>query len=223
MRSITSVTHDPTALVAEAGPARIDPLAPAPRGTWFGHGVRVRRRTGPHRRHTDANPVCTERFCVDRRGGVLTVVHDLTSRRDLRRARPDAGRAGSRPGFCAASASSSWSSPVWCVRPSTAVGRLAAVLPQLHRHDSRTASLPFAPIHERAAQLVDGCQPDRPRIVLRLLSAADGRDRNRRLGNGSERPHDAAAGSGRHRMRRPLRTLCCDAPTYRCPTVMPTP
>ena len=69
----------PTALVTEAGPAQIDPLAPAPRGMWFGHGVRVSRRRGSHRPHTDSDSVCTRRFCVGRRGDLLMVEHDLTS------------------------------------------------------------------------------------------------------------------------------------------------
>lgn len=53
----------------------LDPLAPSPRGMWSGQGVRVRRRTGPHRPHAG---VCTPRFCMDRRGALLTVEHDLT-------------------------------------------------------------------------------------------------------------------------------------------------
>lgn len=53
----------------------LDPLAPTPRGMWSGHGVRVRRRRGPHRAHSG---LCTPRFCTHRRGALLTVEHDLT-------------------------------------------------------------------------------------------------------------------------------------------------
>ena len=79
--------------------AVLDPLAPAPNGTWSGPGVRVSRRRGPHRQHrgspehrhgspdlhadtlrrpaAPAEAVCTPRFCVQRRGSFLTVEHDL--------------------------------------------------------------------------------------------------------------------------------------------------
>ncbi|MGP4054612.1 mycofactocin oligosaccharide methyltransferase MftM [Mycobacterium sp. 4D054] len=55
----------------------MNPLAPSPRGMWSGHGVRVRRRRGPHRRHLDPGTVCTPRFCAARHGRLLTVDHDL--------------------------------------------------------------------------------------------------------------------------------------------------
>lgn len=58
--------------------AVLDPLAPAPRGLWSGHGVRVRRRRGPHRPHSARNTLCAARFCVQRQGELLTVEHDLT-------------------------------------------------------------------------------------------------------------------------------------------------
>ena len=54
-------------------PADVDPLSPVPGGVWRGSGIRVRRRVGPQREHPD-----TPRFCAGRRGGVLTVEHDLT-------------------------------------------------------------------------------------------------------------------------------------------------
>lgn len=58
--------------------AVLNPLASSPRGVWSGHGVRVRRRRGPHGRHSDPRTVCTPRFCAARRDGFLTVEHDLT-------------------------------------------------------------------------------------------------------------------------------------------------
>ena len=57
--------------------AVLDPLAPTPRGTWSGRGVRVNRRRGPHRRHTGTDTVCAPRFCAQRLGNLLTVEHDL--------------------------------------------------------------------------------------------------------------------------------------------------
>jgi hypothetical protein len=57
--------------------AVLNPLAPTPRGTWSGRGVRVNRRRGPHRRHSGTDRVCAPRFCVQRRGSLLSVEHDL--------------------------------------------------------------------------------------------------------------------------------------------------
>lgn len=54
-------------------PAEVDPLSPVPDGVWRASGVRVRRRAGTRGEHLDR-----PRFCADRRGGVLTVEHDLT-------------------------------------------------------------------------------------------------------------------------------------------------
>jgi len=58
--------------------AVLNPLAPSPHGMWSGQDVRVRRRLGPHRPHGDREAICTRRFCVQRRGRVVTVEHDLT-------------------------------------------------------------------------------------------------------------------------------------------------
>jgi Methyltransferase domain len=58
--------------------AVLNPLAPTPRGTWSGHGVRVSRRRGPHHAHGAGDSVCTPRFCAQRRGHLLLVEHDLT-------------------------------------------------------------------------------------------------------------------------------------------------
>lgn len=41
------------------------------------HSVRVRRRRGPHRSHRGGNTLCTNRFCATRSSGVLHVAHDL--------------------------------------------------------------------------------------------------------------------------------------------------
>ncbi|MBX7431188.1 class I SAM-dependent methyltransferase [Mycobacterium sp. Y57] len=57
--------------------AVLNPLAPTPRGMWSGHGIRVRRRRGPHRPHVGGETVCTPHFCVQRHGRLLTVEHNL--------------------------------------------------------------------------------------------------------------------------------------------------
>ncbi|WP_110802467.1 mycofactocin oligosaccharide methyltransferase MftM [Mycolicibacterium iranicum] len=58
--------------------AVLDPLAPTPHGAWSGHGVRVTRRQGLHRRHRGQHTVCTPRFCAQRHGRLLTVEHNLS-------------------------------------------------------------------------------------------------------------------------------------------------
>jgi Methyltransferase domain len=55
----------------------VDPFAPAEAGSFRASGVRVRRRVGSHRTHSDRHSVCTPRFCARRHGGVLDVEHDL--------------------------------------------------------------------------------------------------------------------------------------------------
>lgn len=56
----------------------LDPLAPSPRGSWSAYGVRVRRRHGPHHCEPGLGSFCTPRFCTQRRGRLLTVTHDLS-------------------------------------------------------------------------------------------------------------------------------------------------
>jgi hypothetical protein len=55
----------------------VDPFAHATAGVFSGSGVRVRRRVGSHRTHSDRHVLCTPRFCTRRHGGVLDVEHDL--------------------------------------------------------------------------------------------------------------------------------------------------
>ncbi|WP_041302111.1 mycofactocin oligosaccharide methyltransferase MftM [Mycolicibacterium rhodesiae] len=56
----------------------LDPLGPAPRGSWCGYGVRVARRAGRHRGICSPHSVCTSRFCARRNNGELVVLHDLS-------------------------------------------------------------------------------------------------------------------------------------------------
>ncbi|MGN7778471.1 mycofactocin oligosaccharide methyltransferase MftM [Mycolicibacterium sp. 22603] len=58
------------------GPARVDPLAPTPAGSWSTNGIRVVRGRRPHRAGDPT--LCTPRFCAYRNGDQLTVEHDLT-------------------------------------------------------------------------------------------------------------------------------------------------
>lgn len=139
--------------VAQVEPARVDPLARASAGLWHGDGVLVRRRTGRHRPH-DAS--CTPRFCVHRRGATLVVEHDLTPEDlsdELAVLLTDelGDRLRGRPEF---------EQVFTGVVRSTVDGGIAAWL-RFYRNSMsalehrRTA---FAPIHDRAAELVTGKQ-----------------------------------------------------------------
>ncbi len=139
--------------VALVEPARVDPLAPASAGSWHGDGVLVRRRTGRHRPH---DAMCTPRFCTSRRGGRLTVEHDLTPEElcdelavlltdelgDRLRGRPEFEQVFT--GVVRSTVDGGM--PSWLRFYRNSMAALA---------DGRTA---FAPIHDRAAELVAGRQ-----------------------------------------------------------------
>ncbi len=55
----------------------VDPFAHADAGVFSASGVRVHRRVGSHRTHSDRHVLCTPRFCACRHRGVLDVEHDL--------------------------------------------------------------------------------------------------------------------------------------------------
>ncbi len=55
----------------------VNAFAVADRGTFYAHGVRVRRRYSRHRGKTCRSDVCTARFCTTRAGDLLDVVHDI--------------------------------------------------------------------------------------------------------------------------------------------------
>ncbi|HEY5853714.1 MAG TPA: hypothetical protein VIW24_06580, partial [Aldersonia sp.] len=71
---MTNLLDEPRQTV---GPAVLDPLAPGKTGVWSAAGVRVIRRTWPHRPHVDEHSRCTPRFCARRQGELLTIQHDL--------------------------------------------------------------------------------------------------------------------------------------------------
>src|SRR5262245_39493326 len=58
--------------------AMVNPFSATHKGTFFTHGVRVRRRYSRHRDRTCRSDLCTARFCTTRTGGLLDVVHDIT-------------------------------------------------------------------------------------------------------------------------------------------------
>ena len=55
----------------------VNPFAAAHPGTFSAGGVRVRRRTGPHRNEACRSDLCTPRFCTTRAGHFLDVAHDI--------------------------------------------------------------------------------------------------------------------------------------------------
>ncbi|MGB3482535.1 MAG: mycofactocin oligosaccharide methyltransferase MftM [Mycobacterium sp.] len=133
----------------------LDPLAPAPHGLWSGPGVRVRRRSGPHRAH-QSDAVCTPRFCTHRSAELLTVEHNLTPDElsdelavQLAEQLVDTGALRGQPefesvftGIVRSTVDGGW--PAWRQFYVNSMARL---------EDGSTA---FAPIHHRAAALVAG-------------------------------------------------------------------
>ncbi len=136
--------------------AVLDPLAPTPRGMWSGSGVRVTRRRGPHRSHQARETVCFGRFCVHRRGRLLTVEHDLTPNElcdelavMLAEQLVDTGALHGRPEFELVFTG---------VVRSTVDGGLPAWL-RFYRNTIaklESGDTAFAPIHSRAVALVRG-------------------------------------------------------------------
>lgn len=201
----------PTVVTTDVEPATIDPLAPAPRGAWFGHGVSVSRRIGPHQVHTDATWVCTPRFCARRRGGLLTVVHNLTPDDlddelatllidELADASVLRGRSDFEMVFTGVVRSTvDGGVPAWLRFYRNSMTRLEA------------GTTPFAPIHERAAALITGT-----RLVdlgscfgfFALRASALGVDV---VATDLSVPTMALLTAVSDRLHRPLRTLSCDA------------
>jgi hypothetical protein len=135
--------------------AVLDPLAPAPRGTFRTAQVRVLRRHGPHRPHPQ-DVLCTNRFCVQRHDGLLTVQHDLTPDElcdelavTLAEQLVDRGALRGRAEF---------EHVFTGIVRSTVDGELSSWLRfyrnSLHRLESGTTA--FAPIHSWAATLMRG-------------------------------------------------------------------
>ncbi|GAB3216631.1 mycofactocin oligosaccharide methyltransferase MftM [Mycolicibacterium hippocampi] len=132
--------------------AVLDPLAPTPRGTWSGRGVRVTRRHGPHRPHTDAATMCAPRFCVQRHGRTVIVEHDLTPEEicdELTVMLAESGTLRGRAEF---------EMVFTGIVRSTIDGALPAWL-RFYRNSLdqlESDRAPFAPIHARAASQVRG-------------------------------------------------------------------
>lgn len=130
----------------------LNPLAPAPHGTWSGHRVRVRRRVGPHRVHRVPGAVCAPRFCAVRRGELLTVEHDLTPGElcdELAVMLIDSG---------ALRGQSEFEQVFTGIVRSTVDGGLSAWL-RFYRNSTdklESGTTAFAPIHDHAASLVCG-------------------------------------------------------------------
>lgn len=194
----------------------LDPLAPAARGLWTGHGVRVRRRTGPHRSHHH-DAVCTRRFCVHRSGALLTVEHDLTPAELsddlavlLAEELVDIGALQGQPEFelvftGVVRSTVDGGAPAWLRFYRNSLARLEA---------GETA---FAPVHERAATLVTG-----QRVVD--LGSCFGFFPLRLSGTGIavtatdlSGPTMKLLGMASRSLGRPLRTLQCNASTVPMP------
>ena len=189
----------------------LDPLAPARRGRWSGHGVRVRRRTGPHRAHALSDTVCTPRFCTHRDGDILTVEHDLTPAElsdelavQLAEQLVDSGLLRGQPEFelvftGVVRSTVDGAAPAWLQFYRNSLARLEG------------GTTAFAPVHERAASLIRGGHvldlgscfgffPLRLKLLGIDVTATD-----------LSEPTMALLELTSAALRRPLRTLCCDA------------
>jgi hypothetical protein len=194
----------------------LDPLAPAARGLWTGHGVRVRRRVGPHRSHQH-DAVCTRRFCVQRSPALLTVEHDLTPAELsddlavlLAEELVDIGALRGQPEFelvftGVVRSTVDGSMPAWLRFYRNSLERLEA---------GETA---FAPVHQRAASLVAG-----RRVVD--LGSCFGFFPLRLSGNGIAVTATDLSGPtmtlldlASRSLGRPLRTVRCNAATVPMP------
>lgn len=195
----------------------IDPLAAAPRGMWSGHSVRVTRHGNLHHRHDHREGLCTNRFCVQRRGGILSVDHDLTSDElcdelavllvdELVETGAIRGRAEFELVFTG-------------VVRSTVDGGMAAWL-RFYRNSLRkleAGATPFSPIHHRAEELVVG-----PNLIdlgscfgfFPLRMAQHGTDV---LATDLSAPTMDLLDQVSNRLRRPVRTMSCNAASVPLP------
>lgn len=178
---------------------------------WAGHGVRVARRFDLHHRHNHREGLCTNRFCVQRRGNILTIDHDLTPDElcdelavllfdELVETGAIRGRSEFELAFTG-------------VVRSTVDGGMAAWL-RFYRNSLRkleSGTTAFAPIHQHAAELVDG-----PRLID--LGSCFGFFPLRMARHGIEvlatdlsAPTMGLLAQVSDRLCRPVRTLSCNA------------
>jgi len=176
--------------------------------------VRVSRRSGPHIAHPDLAALCTTRFCTSRAGGVLAVEHDLGPDEIsdelavlLATELDDAGVLRGQPEFEAV-----FTGVVQSVTDDA--GESDAAWLRFYRNSLdrlEHGSAAFAPIHEYAASLVVGRE-----IVdlgscfgfFPLRMAAAGFDVT---ATDLSRPTMELLDHTSPLLRRPLRTVVCDA------------
>jgi hypothetical protein len=196
----------------------LDPLAPASSGTWSGHNVQVHRRVGPHREHRAPGAVCAPRFCTHRRGQLLTVEHDLTPDElcdelavMLAEQLIDSG---------ALRGQSEFEQVFTGVVRSTIDGGLPAWLRfyrnSLHKLESGTTA--FAHIHAHAADLVRGASLVDLGSCFGFFPLRMARGHVGVIATDLSRPTMDLLAKARFELRRPLRTLCCDAAEVPLPT-----
>lgn len=182
--------------------------------------VRVTRRTGPHVAHSDRLALCTTRFCTSRTDGVLAVEHDLAPHEIsdelavlLATELDDAGVLRGQPEFEAV-----FTGVVQSVADDDGESDTAWLRFYRNSLDRlEQGSAAFAPIHQHAASLVSG------RHIVDLGScfgffplrmAAAGFDVTATDLSGPTMELLDRIGP---RLRRPLRTVVCDAASVPLP------
>ena len=190
----------------------INPFAPTRPGSFTADGVRVRRRTRPHRAHsTGPSGLCTPRFCTTRAGGILHVVHDIAPDELsdgltalLTEELDDTGVLRGQPEFELVFTG---------IVRTTVNGSMAAWL-KFYRNslaELEQGVAAFSPIHAHALDLVTG-----PRLVdlgscfgfFPLRAAAHGIDT---VATDLSGPAVELLARMSGPLGRPLQTICCDA------------
>lgn len=170
----------------------------------------MRRRVGLHRPHLDSNSVCTERFCVSRQGELLTVVHDLTCDEisdELALLLAELAELGLLRG------QRDFELVFTGIVRSTIDGGTAAFLRFYRNSITRleNGTAPFAPIHERAAELTTGTSLIDLGSCFGFFPLRIAASGIQVLATDLSAPTMRLLGLASKRLHRPLRTLCCNA------------
>ena len=199
----------------------VDPFAAAHPGTFSAGGVRVRRRTGPHRNEACRTDLCT-RDSARREPVTSSTSHTTSSRTKC----PTTWRCcwptnSTMRACCAASPSSNSSSPASSEHGRRHNACVATLLPEFARparaRDGRLRPRPrtcgvTAPRHPLG----------RPRVLLRLLPTKGSQSGFTVMATDLSAPTMQLLSRVSSELRRPVRTLGAMRLSSRCPMAAPT-